>query len=143
MNQRTGSHTERVPAPTRTRETSSPAVRLPAARPSGPTARVVGVTGEIDLATRDAFHRAVSQALETQPPGGAVVLDLAGLTFIDSSGLHVLIDASRTAARRHVGLRIAAASHQVARVLRVTAVDARIPVFETVEHAAAPGNPTR
>jgi anti-anti-sigma factor len=51
-------------------------------------AAVVSVAGEIDLATADQL-RAVLKAPEAQAP--TVVLDLRAVTFIDSSGLSVIV----------------------------------------------------
>ena len=52
------------------------------------------VSGEIDVATVPALHaaaRAVAAAAHPQPSQSVVlVLDLAGVTFLDSSGLHLL-----------------------------------------------------
>ncbi len=59
----------------------------------------IAVTGELDLATVDQAR----DALKGVPPDTPVVLDLSGLTFIDSTGL---------------GL-IAAAAHQTAGQLTV------------------------
>ncbi|HEY7628902.1 MAG TPA: STAS domain-containing protein [Ilumatobacteraceae bacterium] len=59
------------------------------------------VRGEIDLMTATSFRAAVESALSDTP--SRLVLDLADVGFIDSSGLAVLIEASRrtTVALRH------------------------------------------
>lgn len=57
--------------------------------------------GELDLASAPALHREI-EALPW-PQLAEVVFDLAGLTFIDSTGLSVLIRASQRAAT--AGLR--------------------------------------
>lgn len=132
MHQRTGSHTKWVPAPTPTSEASTPG------QAGNRAVRVLEVSGEIDLANRELFQEAISQAVGSEPPGGVVVLDFTRLTFIDSSGVYVLIDACRESGQRHVTLRIAAASEPVARVLRITALDSRIALFPSVERACSP-----
>ena len=45
------------------------------------------LVGELDLATVPVFN----EALEEMAPTGRLTLDLAELTFIDSSGLHALV----------------------------------------------------
>ena len=50
---------------------------------------VLRVTGEIDFATGDAFRAAVDD-LAARVDDATVVLDMAGVTFMDSSGLAVL-----------------------------------------------------
>jgi anti-sigma B factor antagonist len=104
---------------------------------------VLLLDGEIDMATEQQFHHAVAETL-AEAPGGRVVLDCARLSFIDSSGLRVLIQAHRSAREDGSTLAIAAPSDRVAQILRVTAIDTRIPVFPTADAAlAAPlGSPT-
>lgn len=97
---------------------------------------VIVLDGEIDIATENDFRDAVTSALE-QRPGGCVVLDCAGLAFIDSSGLRVLVQSYKAAQEHRCQLRIAAPPERVAKILRVTAIDTRIPVHPTVEAALA------
>lgn len=53
--------------------------------------RVVTLAGEVDLSCRQAIAGALA------PAGMPVLVDLAGVTFIDSSGLAALLAASRGA----------------------------------------------
>jgi anti-anti-sigma factor len=55
----------------------------------------VTVIGEVDLANRDRFEAVVDQALHTAP--NKLVFDLAGVRFMDSSGLGVLLAATHRA----------------------------------------------
>jgi anti-anti-sigma factor len=52
------------------------------------------VRGEIDLASAHALDR---ELLDAESLARRIVLDLAGLEFIDSTGIHVLIDAHQRA----------------------------------------------
>ena len=54
----------------------------------------IAVTGELDLATVDQAR----DALEGVPPDTPVVLDLSGLTFIDSTGLGLIAAAANQTA---------------------------------------------
>jgi anti-sigma B factor antagonist len=65
----------------------------------GPTA-VVRVVGEIDISTVGAVRAAMVTALEGSP--GRLVFDLAGVDFMDSSGLAVLLQARKAAESIHV-----------------------------------------
>jgi anti-anti-sigma factor len=56
---------------------------------------VLQVVGEIDLSTVDHFRAAVDGALGADPK---VVIDMAGVTFIDAVGVHAILEA---AARRN------------------------------------------
>jgi anti-anti-sigma factor len=49
---------------------------------------VLLVTGELDLSTADELRVALEQAVSTDP---TVVVDMAGVTFIDVSGLQAVL----------------------------------------------------
>lgn len=83
------------------------------------TVPVAVLTGEIDLASIDALEAAIA-ATEQDAAGTDVVLDMSAVTFLDSSGLRVLVtahDRLHTAARRLVIRRPPA---PVLRVLEIT-----------------------
>jgi anti-anti-sigma factor len=79
---------------------------------------VIAPRGELDLATVDALDASVRDA---RAAGAAdIVIDLRGLTFVDSSGLRLLLqlrnDARRTARR----LRLVPGSDEVQRLFALT-----------------------
>lgn len=79
--------------------------------------RVVSIHGEIDLASAAQLRSAVAAAADGNC--GWVTLDLSRCTFMDSSGVHELAEASAAGVRielRHVG-------REVRSVLRLTGVD--------------------
>jgi anti-sigma B factor antagonist len=73
------------------------------------------VTGDVDLATAQVVREAVCEALDA----GAheIELDLGGVTFLDSTGLSVLLHAARDVDRRRAELRTLAPSGSEARVV--------------------------
>jgi anti-sigma B factor antagonist len=70
-------------------------------RDGGSVGAWVYVSGELDLATTPQFEQTLRAA---QADAELVILDLRGLVFIDSSAMHVIIDASVQA--REVGRRL-------------------------------------
>jgi len=94
---------------------------------------VVHVSGEIDLATcpqlRDVLtalvHRGVYQ----------IVVDLQQVTFMDSSGIGVLISVYRRIREHGGSLRLFAPSAKVWRVLELTRVTTLLPICTTLEEA--------
>jgi anti-sigma B factor antagonist len=50
----------------------------------------VSLEGEMDMAAVDPFLRGLSEV--EQEPGVEILVDLRGLTFLDSSGLHQLVE---------------------------------------------------
>lgn len=70
----------------------------------GPVARI-RLTGEMDVATSGLVHDAVIAALASDRVRD-LVLDLADLTFIDSSGMGTLVSCHRAVAVRGGTLRL-------------------------------------
>jgi anti-anti-sigma factor len=60
-----------------------------------PSTRTVVLDGELDLASTDRFVQALRPLLDHPEP---VTVDLAGLEFMDSSGLRAVIQSARKAA---------------------------------------------
>src|SRR5438874_6446901 len=54
------------------------------------TAEGIFVHGEVDLASAEAFAEVASKAV-TEAPGTSFLVDLSGVTFMDSAGLRALI----------------------------------------------------
>jgi anti-anti-sigma factor len=111
-----------------------------------PSGRTLIVRGEVDLATaaqlRDAVLRHLSAARSLR-------LDLSGVTFMDSSGLHVLIAGQRRATQLGNPLTIAQVSPAVERLLQVSGTSAlfrriadQVPSGSTGASSDNPTTPT-
>lgn len=75
------------------------------------------LVGEIDA------HTAPSLAAALEPlPAGDVVLDVAGVTFLDSSGLRVLLGLSRAARQAGHAVVLLTPSAAVRRVVDISGV---------------------
>ena len=107
-------------------------VAAPFALPTGYV--VVPLSGEVDMATSDAVAIALADAARRARAG--VIADLSGLTFIDASGLRVLIRAHQRTGHLAAGLRIAGAPANVRRLLRVMHLDRYLSIYPTVTAAA-------
>ena len=113
---------------------------------------IVALRGELDIADAVSVAAALAAVAAREPE---IIVDLAGLEFIDSSGVAALARGRKQA--RHAGgdLRLAAAQQQVLRVLTLTRLIEAFPVHASVDEAvgsagrslpaAAPvaGNPVR
>jgi anti-sigma B factor antagonist len=88
-------------------------------------ASVVALTGELDLSTITRMENALLEQLRQRP---AVLLDLSTLSFIDSTGIGILIQAFRTANGTPMSILIGPGS-QVERVFRIAGVAEALPVF--------------
>jgi anti-anti-sigma factor len=78
---------------------------------------VAVVRGEVDVATAPELDRELEQATARGP--GSLVVDLAGVTFLDSSGCHVLVRAHRRGEAAGVGVELAGVNGTTLRVLEV------------------------
>jgi anti-sigma B factor antagonist len=79
------------------------------------------VTGEIDATTGEKFNQALVDALSA-PGVRRVVLDLAGLRFIDSNGVALLMKAQRTADERGLMFGLVNAADTIRHVLQMLGV---------------------
>ncbi|MGW8358834.1 STAS domain-containing protein [Streptomyces wedmorensis] len=75
------------------------------------------LTGELDLATAPLLDRAVTTALSGHPHH--LCLDLTGLAFCDTTGLHALQHLSDTAHATHTNLHLAGLHPHLHRTLHL------------------------
>ena len=81
--------------------------------------------GDLDLATRDKLIAALAEAFESDAQ--RIVLDLRRLAFIDSSGVHTIVQAARTAQERHKQLVLRRGSPVIQRIFEVAGIVGRLP----------------
>jgi len=78
----------------------------------------VVVHGELDLGSSAALHREVHALLAL--PVEAIVLDLEGLDFVDSSGMRTLVELRQAAAERRIPFSVGPRSDAVHQLLELT-----------------------
>jgi len=98
---------------------------------------VAGLGGEIDLAAVYEVTVMLDDAIAAA--GAGVILDLGEVTFIDASGLGVLVRAHHRSCRLPAGLRLAAVPSHAVRLLGITGLDHYLLVFPTVRAAVGGG----
>jgi anti-sigma B factor antagonist len=81
----------------------------------------LALTGELDLAAASVLRDAVTEAVKS-PDVDAILVDLDGLTFLDSTGIGVLVAGWRTANDSGKRLRVDNAHGMAREVLRITGV---------------------
>jgi anti-sigma B factor antagonist len=96
---------------------------------SGPGRRIA-VRGDLDLATVDSLRPALDEAIDA---GQSTMLVLTDCTFLDSSALKAIADASRRAAEVGTAFTVSQPSPQAARVLQVSGLD-EIVVIEATDY---------
>lgn len=97
--------------------------------------RIVEPRGPIDVSRSLALRELLGQLI-----GGAhgrVLLDLSGVTLIDSSGVGVLITAHRRAEQAGVAFGLAGPNASVSRVFELTRTDRLLRIFPDVGEGVA------
>ena len=93
---------------------------------------VVRAGGEIDARTVHGFHEAVTNAASLAPH---LVIDLAHVTFVDSSGLGALIVARRSARERDGSVSLVSPPPVVRRLLSSTQLHDAFATYDTLTEA--------
>jgi anti-sigma B factor antagonist len=94
---------------------------------------VVSVVGDVDMNTVPDLEERIVAAERPELP---LVLDLAGVTFLDSSGLSALVRCHQRGLAG-AGFRLVVASRAVARPLALTALDGLLEIHPTLDDALA------
>jgi anti-sigma B factor antagonist len=98
---------------------------------AGQNALVVRVSGDLDLATSPRF----SETLAGARAASHVVIDLTGCTFLDSSGVRALVQATRKIPESERRVDLVAGSPAILRVLEITGLDRMVRVHGSLEDA--------
>ena len=86
-----------------------------------------GLRGEFDLSCRETFQQALAGAIDDQVT--ELVVDLRGLSFIDSTGLNALQCLHARAERDGFDFVVLCDEGHVMRVLKSTGLDELLPVI--------------
>lgn len=89
---------------------------------------VVELSGELDISTAQEVEQELLRFEENGPP--IVVLDLSGLTFIDSTGLRTVLAADSRSRQRGGRLLLVPGPPSVHRVFRISLLDQRLEFTE-------------
>ena len=97
------------------------------------TATVIEAIGRLDLVAGPQLKALIRSAVtKGETP---VVIDLSGVTFMDSTGLAALISGLRITRQGGSNLRIAGATSQVLSVLQMTGIDRIIQPYANIDQA--------
>jgi anti-sigma B factor antagonist len=123
--------------------TAEPGERLRVRYGADSGVALVRVSGEVDVATcgvlRDGLLRVVGEECHR-----GVVVNLAGVTFIDSTGIGVLVGVWHRARASDHSMAVAAPSRPVQGILGTTGLTKVFPIFDSETAAVqACGQPAR
>ncbi|MER5511932.1 STAS domain-containing protein [Streptomyces sp. NPDC002766] len=94
--------------------------------------RLLCPAGEIDHDTGSLLHDALDTADTARP---RTVVDFSRVTFMDSTGINILINAHRTHAQAGGWLRLAAPTGSVLRTMQIVGLDDIIDCRESLRQA--------
>jgi anti-sigma B factor antagonist len=97
-------------------------------------ARIVVFKGEIDLDSSPAARKILLKCFDKT---GNVIVDLSGVTYIDSSGVASLVEALQAAKNKGSRFSLAAVSEPTRRVLELARLDKVFTLHDSLDEALA------
>ena len=92
--------------------------------------------GEIDISNASEIRNQLLAALSNTAPG--IIVDLSGVTYLDSRGVHVLLElAERVRVRQQRLCIVVPDTALIKRILKLTHLDEIVPLDNTLEDAVA------
>ena len=92
---------------------------------------VITVSGEVDLATSPDLDAAIIAGLDSG--AGSLVVDLTDVSFMDSSGLGVIVRGLKRCREADKDLDLVIANERVLKVFGITGLDQVIPIHDSLE----------
>lgn len=117
--------------PTQNFDPQNPVQRV---RPEG-DALVVDVAGDVDLHRSVEFQQSLLKLLDGKP--GRIVLNLAAVPYMDSSGVASLVKLLTRAGKAKVGLKLCCLNDRVRGIFEITRLDTIFPICGSIEEALA------
>jgi anti-sigma B factor antagonist len=90
------------------------------------------LAGDLDMVAAPAVTRAIDRALAVQTE--RIVVNLDAVTFLDSSGIHAIVNGYQDAVRVGTGFAVGPAAPDVARVLALTGLHHGLAAEPAVEN---------
>ena len=107
---------------------------------SGGGIEIVRMPAELDLTTSEGVAALGCAAVARL--ARLVLLDLTGLSFCDARGLSAFVRIANQADAAGCGFGLIAPRPPVTKILRISGLDSRMPVFATINNALAPRTAT-
>ena len=92
---------------------------------------VITVSGEVDLATSPELDLVIIAALDSG--AGSLVVDLTDVSFMDSSGLGVIVRGLKRCREADKDLDLVITNERVLKVFGITGLDQVIPIHDSLE----------
>jgi len=96
---------------------------------------VVHVAGEVDLASAPELDEQLATVMGQAP--SHLVVDLSGVTFMDSTGLGVLVRALKRSRELDIRLDLIVTNERVLKVFGITGLDTVLPIHSSMDSITA------
>ena len=97
---------------------------------SNPDRHLIAVSGEVDLASSPQLDDAIISALDSGAK--AVAIDLTDVSFMDSSGLGVIVRGLKRCREAEIDLDLVITNERVLKVFGITGLDQVIPIHSSI-----------
>lgn len=104
-------------------------------REQQPGMMVVSLSGEVDIMRSPDLQHSLQDAINRIKGKGAVVVDLSGVTYMDSSGVATLVRGLQLSRKKDVGLVLCALQDRVRSIFEIARLDTVFPMASTLEEA--------
>ena len=91
---------------------------------------VIEMDGEVDLSCSPEARKQILHCLDTD---ASVLVDLSGVTYIDSSGIASLVEGFQTAKKKDLKFGLIGVSSAAMSVLQLARLDTVFPIHDSVE----------
>ena len=92
---------------------------------------VITVSGEVDLATSPELDVAIIAAIDSGI--SSVAIDLTAVSFMDSSGLGVIVRGLKRCREADIDLDLVITNERVLKVFSITGLDQVIPIHASID----------
>ncbi len=101
-----------------------------------PPFRVILLSGEVDLHSSPQARQAILDGLKTGKP---LLVDLSGVSYMDSSGVASLVEGYQTARKQGLEFGLAAPAGPAMSVLKLARLDKVFPIHASLEERLSRG----
>lgn len=100
-----------------------------------PGLMVVSLQGEIDIMRSPDMQNSLQEAINRIKGKGAVVVDLSGVTYMDSSGVATLVRGLQLSRKKGVGLVLCSLQDRVRSIFEIARLDTVFPMASSLDEA--------
>lgn len=95
---------------------------------------VLAPRGDVDMNVSPVLRQALRQALQTKPP--CLVVDMSGVSYMDSSGVATLVEAMKLARAAGTRLVLCAMNDRVRGIFEIARLDQYFTIVPSLDDAA-------